>query len=57
MIKSIQKNSILYKNNNNIGLLYEYLGNNSFSDAELFELGDFLQQNDLYSEFLILNYK
>lgn len=57
MIKSIQKNSTLYKNNNNIWLLYEYLWNNAFSSAELFELSDFLQQNQLFSEFYVLNYK
>jgi len=57
MLKSVNKNSLLYKNVNNVWLVYEYLGNNSFSEDELFELWDFLQQNNLMMEFHILNYK
>lgn len=57
MIKQVLKNSFTYKNNNNVWVIYEYLGNNSFTDNELLELSDFLSQNNMFSEFIIVNYK
>lgn len=55
MYKSIQRNSILYKNTNNVWIIFEFLWNNAFSDLELLELWDFLQQNQLLMEFIIQN--
>lgn len=57
MLKSIQRNSLLYKNTNNVWLVYEFLGNNAFSDEDLFELGDFLHQNQVTAEYMVLNYR
>lgn len=57
MIKSVSRNWEIYKNLNNVGVIYEYFGNNAFTEADVFELGDFIQQNKVFSELLILNVK
>ena len=55
MIKSVSRNGELYKNTNNIWVIYEYYGNNSFTESDVFELWDFIQQNKCFYELFILN--
>lgn len=57
MLKTVQRNSVLYRNNNNIWLLYEYTWNNSFSKNDLFKLTDFIQRENIYAEIFVFNYK
>lgn len=57
MIKSISRNWDVYRNTCNVGVIYEYTGNNSFSMSDVTQLGDFLQQNKCYFELFILNVK
>jgi len=55
MLKSISRNWELYKNMNNVGIIYEFFWNNAFTQADIFELWDFIQQNKVFFEILILN--
>lgn len=55
MIKSILRNGDVYKNTNNVGVVYEYIGNNAFTETDIKELWDFIQQNNVFFELLILN--
>lgn len=57
MIKSISRNGDVYRNTNNVWLIYEYIGNNAFTEADIKELWDFIQQNNCYFELFILNVK
>lgn len=53
MIKSILRNSDFYKNVNNIWVIYEYIGNNSFTNEELQLFAWFVQQNNWFWEIFI----
>jgi len=55
MLKTIQRNWELYKNTNNIWVLYEYFWNNTFTKQDIYELSDFIHQNKVFFELLILN--
>lgn len=57
MIKSILRNWDVYKNTNNVWMIYEYIGNNAFTEADVKELWDFIQQNNCFFELFILNVK